>query len=229
MGRLAGPIGASAALHVGAAAAFFLLTTHAPVAQPPIYKVDLVAAPPGRRAIGVVAPTPIPPAPPLRTPPPAHAVPTAKVAPVAKVPPHAAPPKATPAPTTAKPPPQSSQPLPKAGGGNVGGTGADVGTVHIEGADFPFPGYLENIVRQVRLNFQPDDPSAELRAEVAFLIRRDGSVAGFRFITRSGDYGFDLEAQGAIEHAGPAFGPLPDGFHDDVLPVVFSFDPRLLH
>ena len=73
------------------------------------------------------------------------------------------------------------------------------------------------------------DPSAQLKAEVAFLIRRDGTVFGFKFVSRSGDYAFDLEAQGAIEKAATAFGPLPDGFHDDVLPVVFSFDPRLLH
>ncbi len=133
-----------------------------------------------------------------------------------------------PAPAKAKPvAPQT--PLAKAGGGPTGGTGADVATVHIEGIDFPFPGYLENIVRQVALNFTPPDPSAQLKADVAFLIRRDGTVFGFKFVSRSGDYSFDLEAQGAIEKAAAAFGPLPDGFHDDVLPVVFSFDPRLLH
>jgi protein TonB len=229
--RLAGPIGASAVLHVGVVSLLLLLTTTAPVATPPIYKVDIVAAPPGKRAIGIVPPTPAPPAPPISTPPPpAHeVVPTAPAAPVHKqAPPAAA--KATPtqAPPKTKPaPPQT--PLAKAGGGPTGGTGADVATVHIEGIDFPFPGYLENIVRQVALNFSPPDPSAQLRADVAFLIRRDGTVFGFKFVSRSGDYAFDLEAQGAIEKAAGAFGPLPDGFHDDVLPVVFSFDPRLLH
>ncbi len=229
--RLAGPIGASALLHVGVLSLLLLLTTKAPVASPPIYKVDIVAAPPGKRAIGIVPPTPAPPAPPIVTPPPpAHdVVPKAPVAPVHKPAPPAAT-KATPmpAPAKAKPvPPQT--PLAKAGGGPTGGTGADVATVHIEGIDFPFPGYLENIVRQVALNFTPPDPSAQLKAEVAFLIRRDGTVFGFKFVSRSGDYSFDLEAQGAIEKAAGAFGPLPDGFHDDVLPVVFSFDPRLLH
>jgi protein TonB len=114
-------------------------------------------------------------------------------------------------------------------GGPTGGSGADVANVRTEGIEFPFPGYLDNIVRQVALNFAPGNAAATLHAEVAFLIRRDGTVTGFRFITRSNDYAFDLEAQGAIEKAGPAFGPLPDGFHDDVLPVVFSFDPRLIH
>jgi hypothetical protein len=48
--------------------------------------------------------------------------------------------------------------------------------------------------------------------------------------TRSGNYEFDQEAMGAIEAAARvnAFGPLPDGFADDVLPVIFSFDPRVL-
>ena len=229
--RLAGPIGASALLHVGVLSLLLLLTTKAPVAPPPIYKVDIVAAPPGKRAIGIVPPTPAPPAPPLVTPPPpAHdVVPKAPVAPVHKPAPPAAT-KATPMPAPPKAKPVSPQtPLAKAAGGPTGGTGADVATVHIEGIDFPFPSYLENIVRQVALNFTPPDPSAQLKAEVAFLIRRDGTVFGFKFVSRSGDYSFDLEAQGAIEKAATAFGPLPDGFHDDVLPVVFSFDPRLLH
>jgi protein TonB len=100
--------------------------------------------------------------------------------------------------------------------------------VHTEGIEFPFPGYLNNIVRQIALQFKPTDTNSGLRAEVMFLIYRDGSVKIVRFVTRSGSYSFDLEAQGAIEAAGPYFGRLPDGFPDDVLPVVFSFDPRFL-
>ena len=60
------------------------------------------------------------------------------------------------------------------------------------------------------------------------MIYRNGSVKIVHFVNRSGSYAFDLEAQGAIESAAPNFGPLPDGFRDDVLPVVFSFDPRFL-
>ena len=99
-----------------------------------------------------------------------------------------------------------------------------------EGIDFPYPGYLNNIVRQVAVRFKPDNPRAALRAEVMFVIRRDGSVADVRFITSSRNYGFDLEAQGAIDAAARsgAFGPLPSGFSDDALTVIFSFDPRLL-
>ena len=117
---------------------------------------------------------------------------------------------------------------PKAGGGPVGGRGTDVATVQTAGIDFPFPGYLNNIVRQIALNFRPKNPNSPLSATVSFLIHRDGSVTNVKFLTRSGVYSFDLEAQGAVERASSAFGPLPDGFRDDVLPVVFSFDPRFL-
>jgi hypothetical protein len=46
----------------------------------------------------------------------------------------------------------------------------------------------------------------------------------------SGSYGFDLEAKGAVEAAGAAraFGPLPEGFSDDVLTVIFTFDPKII-
>jgi hypothetical protein len=55
-------------------------------------------------------------------------------------------------------------------------------------------------------------------------------VTGQRIVVRSGVYAFDLEAMGAIEAAATAraFGPLPTGYGEDVLPVVFSFDPSLI-
>jgi protein TonB len=122
-------------------------------------------------------------------------------------------------------------PAPTAAGGETGGRGTDVATVLTEGIEFPFPGYLENIVRQIALRFKPSARGA-LRAEVAFLIRRDGSVPAesIRLVTRSGVYSFDLEAQGAVEAAANqrAFGALPAGFADDVLSVTFRFDPKLL-
>jgi protein TonB len=231
--RLSGWFGLSVVLHAAALSALFVLTARAPAAGPPIYKVDIVAAPPGPRAVGVVTPAPKPD---LTTPmaPPVPLPPTPQLAPKAKTIPMQAKPAPKPVRTTPVPLPATPKPVPAhatpptATGGPNGGQGADVATVQTAGIDFPFPGYLNNIVRQVALNFLPDDRNSALRAEVAFLIRRDGSVTGFRFLTRSGDYGFDLEAQGAIEKAGPNFGPLPSGFTEDVLPVIFSFDPRLI-
>jgi len=104
-----------------------------------------------------------------------------------------------------------------------------VANVSIAGLNFPYPGYLANIVRQVAIRFTPPARTA-LTADVAFLIHRDGSVSDVRVVRKSGSYGFDLEARGAVEAAGEAraFGRLPEGFKDDVLPVTFSFDPRVI-
>ena len=139
--------------------------------------------------------------------------------------------KATPlaTPTVAKKAPPKSEPLPKAGGGPTGGAGTDVANVKIEGVEFTDGAYLNNIVRQIAVRFNPRNPGA-LKAEVFFIIRRDGSIGEFRFLTKSGVYAFDLEAQGAVESAGSAkaFGPLPANYVNDFLPLIFSFDPSLI-
>ena len=80
----------------------------------------------------------------------------------------------------------------------------------------------------MRLRFAPAESRAGLHADLAFVIGRDGSISALRVLRGSGNYAFDLEAQGAVESAGAAhaFGPLPDGFLASALPVNFSFDPR---
>ena len=227
---LALPLGVSAALHVVGALALFLGGRGSPPPpMPPMYRVDLVAAPPGPRAVGVVNPKPTPPVerpapvPPRAERPAPPAPSTAKSVPV-RTPPKAATP--VPNPTPAQP----AAPAPAAGGGPVGGRGADVANVRTSGIEFPHPGYLNNIVRQIALRFRPDNPNAPLSADVFFLVHRDGRITDFRFIKRSGVYAFDLEAQGAVEAAASAnaFGALPAAFPEDVLPVIFSFDPRLI-
>ncbi|HEX6575346.1 MAG TPA: TonB C-terminal domain-containing protein [Gemmatimonadaceae bacterium] len=227
--RLKGPAGISLALHATIVLLVLLsFRKEGPQALPPIYKVNIVAAPPGPRAIGTVQPEPATPkteTPPV-TAPPVPAKLKEPAVPIAKVTPKKAADRSTPI----EKPPESTPPLPapKAGGGPTGGKGTDVATVQTEGIDFPFPGYLNNIVRQIALRFNPNDANSNRRAEVRFVIRRDGSVFGIAFVTRSGSYAFDLEAQGSIEAAASQFGPLPDGFRDDALPVVFSFDPRVI-
>jgi protein TonB len=239
--RLA-PFTLSAILHAAIATLLFsTLKERRPVALPPMYRVEIVAAPPGERAIGEVSPSqaatttsvtqptatqstvkemPLPKAKPAQKTP-ARATPTeGKVSPSPKVS----------APTEAKVTPQPKTAAPKAGGGPTGGKGTDVASVRSDGIEFPFPGYLNNIVRQIAINFKPRNPAARLKAEVRFLIHRDGSVSDLSFVRRSGNFSFDLEAQGAVEAASSTgrFGPLPTGFPDDVLPVVFSFDPEFL-
>jgi outer membrane biosynthesis protein TonB len=222
--RLTGPLLGSAILHAAALTALFVVRDReTAIALPPVYRVNIVAAPAGPRAIGEV--TPAPPSPAQTAPPRPAAEQPVQQMPSPDRAPARAPRRVTPAQAA-----QPRTPAARAGGGPIGGRGTDVATVQTEGIEFPFPVYLNNIVRQIALRFQPPDPDARLKAEVMFLIHRNGSVSNVRFITRSGSYPFDLEAQGAIEAAASAraFGPLPEGFSDDVLPVVFSFDPQVL-
>jgi protein TonB len=233
------PFTLSAILHAAIATLLFnTLKERKPVALPPMYRVNIVAAPPGERAIGEVKSGQDKATTPVTQPSAAQStlkeMPLPKAKPAQRTPARATP--SVPKPSVkagaadAKAVPQPKTEAPKAGGGPVGGKGTDVATVRTDGIEFAFPGYLNNIVRQIALNFRPRNANARLKAEIRFLIHRDGSVSDLTFIRRSGNFSFDLEAQGAVEAASSArrFGPLPDGFPDDVLPVVFSFDPEFL-
>ena len=235
------PFTLSAVLHAAVATLLFhTLKEQKPVALPPMYRVEIVAAPAGERAIGEVKSEPSKATTPVTQPSASQStvkeMPLPKAKPATKSPARVTPSEAKPKPAAkagapeAKAAPQPKTEAPKAGGGPVGDKGTDVATVRSDGIEFPFPGYLNNIVRQIALNFKPRNPAARLKAEVRFLIHRDGSVSDLTFVRRSGNFSFDLEAQGAVEAASSArrFGPLPTGFPDDVLPVVFSFDPEFM-
>jgi protein TonB len=223
---LAGPLALSVLLHALAIVPFVAWKAAGSPPLPPMYRVELVAAPPGPPAVGVVREEPPAVEPTAKAPPKAEMKAAEKVAPI-KAPTKAARPTTKATPNVTKTPEKVDvSKAPTAGGGEVGGPGTDVATVRTEGIEFPFPGYLANIVRQVRLNFKPRNQG--LKAEVFFFIRRDGSVTGFRFVKSSGNYEFDLEAEAAVEAAARSFGPLPAGFTDDILPISFSFDPATL-
>jgi protein TonB len=155
-----------------------------------------------------------------------------KPAPVTPKPPKPA--KTTPVPAP-KPPPTESErePAPRTAApvapvpGETPSTGTDVATIKTPGLAFPYPEYLRNIVTQVYQRWDRASAKQNSFAEISFLILRDGSVRDIRFVTRSGSFAFDLDAQGAIEAAGNtrAFGQLPDGWEADVLPVSFYFKP----
>ena len=105
----------------------------------------------------------------------------------------------------------------------VGGEGIDV---HMAGDEFPYPGYLENIILQLNRYFRWNG-APNLQAKIGFEITRNGSVRNIRVLNRSGNINFDLEAISAIEQAGKrgAFGPLPEGWVPNTLPIAFSFLP----
>ncbi|HYK83532.1 MAG TPA: energy transducer TonB [Gemmatimonadales bacterium] len=215
-------VGLVGTIAVHALAGVMLITgaAHARKPAPPTYRVHLVAAPAAteetRKAPEAVErPAEAPPAP----------VPHAKRPPKSTVaaappPPEADNTKREAAPRTTPP----VTPLP----GERPSTGRDVATVSTEGVEFPFPEYLQNIVAQVLRHWQRPLQSTPLEAEVSFFVHRDGSVTDLQFIKRSGNFAFDLEAQGAIEEAGrfKTLGPLPDGWSSDVLFVRFYFSGR---
>ena len=225
---LRAPIALSVVLHILAGAGFLFVRATPLAATAAIYTVRLIAAPPAMRQIGVVQRTPPVVTPTLPAPLPAplsrETPEPARMKAPSKTPPARPPKVATP---NAAPAARAATSAPVAGGGAQGGRGADVANVTADGIAFPYPVYLTNIVRQIALNFRPSARGA-LTAEVAFMIRRDGTVAGARLTRRSSVYSFDQDALAAIELASHAFGPLPQGFTDDVLPVIFSFDPRLI-
>lgn len=221
------PLGWSALLHASVIALALLAARGSRGATlPPVYRVNIIAAPAGPRAIGTVGAEPS--AEKTQAVTKAAAEPVIRKAPLDV--PSAKAPKAATTPIESPKSAVKKEAGPRAGGGPIGDKGSDVATVRTEGIDFPFPGYLNNIVRQIALNFNPRDRNAALRSEVLFIIRRDGSVANVRILKKSGSYAFDLEAQGAIEAASAsrAFGPLPEGFADDALTVYFSFDPKVI-
>lgn len=207
--RLAGGFAISVLLHAGLIAAF-LLMRGTPSVSPPTFMVKMIAAPAGERAIGAVQPdaTPVP----AKEPPKPQAE-KAKPKPASKP---------TPAVQAAK-----HEPIPekKAGGGPTGGKGADVANIDMPGVEFDYPSYSTNIVRQLILRF--GTINSQLKAEVRFIIHRDGTVTGLDLVTSSGSYPFDQRALAAVDAAANmhAFGPLPAGFREDILPVTFWFSP----
>jgi periplasmic protein TonB len=217
-GTTVGIIG-SLLVHGGAAALAFSKVKTVK-AGPPTYAVELVAAPapaPKQRLAREAVPTPPPQEKPVPIKPPPKPKPTKAPAPPTKPPPTE---------TKREPPPKTSAPVAPAEG-ETPSTGTDVATIKTPGLQFPYPEYLRNIVTQVYRNWDREAARQNNFAEISFLILRDGSVRDIRFVTRSGSFAFDLSAQGAIEAAGNArsFGPLPDGWDADVLPVSFYFKP----
>jgi outer membrane biosynthesis protein TonB len=204
----------------GGAAALAFSQVKTVKAGPPTYAVELVAAPaaaPKQRLAREAVPTPPPQEKPVPVKPPPKPKPTKAPAPPTKPPPTE---------TKREPPPKTSAPVAPAEG-ETPSTGTDVATIKTPGLQFPYPEYLRNIVTQVYRNWDREAARQNNFAEISFLILRDGSVRDIRFVTRSGSFAFDLSAQGAIEAAGNArsFGPLPDGWDADVLPVSFYFKP----
>jgi outer membrane biosynthesis protein TonB len=224
---LAGGLLAALLLHVGLAAVLL----EAPAPDHPVTatpsRLHMVMTQAGAPQVGVVT-TPTPPVPDVPAPRAAERPEqTTKAAPpTSKTRPKAEAKLATVTPDAVK----SKTKAPIAGAGDVGGKGSDLANVDLGGTDFPFPVYQRNIVNRIAENFPKQ--SGAYSAEVMFIIRRDGSVDldQMSLVTRSGNYVFDNAALAAVEAAATKklFGPLPDGYRNDALTVIFKFDPSLI-
>ncbi len=242
------PIGllGTAALHGLLIAAFVFSAREVRRSPLPAYSVELIAAPRASTyaasadAAAAETPDPTPSARPSARPPVRPSAAPAK-APLTHAPPRAearARPEARPegqkagpsGPASAERGVQSATPAPSPNTNVAPGTGTAPATIRTVGVEFPFEGYLRNLVAQVYRRWHPPSGNADLESEMLFFVHRDGSITGLQFVKRSGSFAFDLEAQGAVEAASRAgsFGSLPSGFAPDVLPVSFFFSPRSL-
>ncbi len=192
-----------------------------------VYRVNIVSPPPqayGPPTLGPPVVNPAKNATPTATPaaPPTPAVKVLPKAPTkpAKEPAKKAATESAKGKAAAQAPARGWKPRPDAA---VGGSGINV---QLEGEEFPFPGYLENIILQISRFFRWNG-SPDLRAEAYFVINRDGTVGDIQVTRSSGSFQFDLTVRGAIEAAGQrkAFGRLPKGFEGDRLPISFYFQP----
>ncbi len=179
----------------------------------PVVEVPPAAQPPAAE------PTPAPPEP-------AKAETKAPPAPEPKKEPTPAPAPTT-APSTARP--TTPTPKPTTSGPTTdratGSESADAINIRIEGLRRDYPAYYNNIILQIQrcLRWAGSEP---FETELYFVIEKNGSASNVAFVRRSRSYAFDTEAMGAVECAGARFGPLPDDFQFDRLPVRFTFRPR---
>ena len=220
------PLSASVVLHLAFVAALILAKANTrTLAMPPVYRVQLVAAPAGDRAFGVVEPAKA--APGKASPPRARQAPpreSVKRAPATKTV------RAT---ASAPKPPSAADRKPeqaKAGGGPVGGKGTDVANVDLAGLDFPYPGlpaeHREPDREELHVEGAADLPGRRAVHDPAGRFGGGDSRAAVvqcrvRFQARGnrGDRGSGEDAR--VRSA-------PRHFADDVLPVIFSFDPRII-
>ncbi|HSJ13990.1 MAG TPA: TonB C-terminal domain-containing protein [Longimicrobiales bacterium] len=212
-----GPFVLSVLLHVLVAAGLWVAGLQVRHDLPEFvqYRVQLVSPPPTVEG----PPRPVETTAPVVTPPQPQPTPT--------------PPQPTPTPQTqaAQPKPVEAKPAePKPAQGAearpapVGGENINIA---MEGQEFPYPEYLQNILLQLKRYFRWGG-AANLSAQVVFYIRRDGGVDGIDVIAGSGNFRFDLQAIEAVEQAGraKAFGPLPRDWQGERLYILNTFEPQ---
>jgi outer membrane biosynthesis protein TonB len=246
-GRLRRALLASTAVHLGVIGGVWLLTSRGEELPPMrVYAVNIVSPPPqsfGEPRAAAAQPEPEPepeaepesepepepevepePAPPPPPPPPPTTAPRQQTAPPPPPPP---PPPEEPPPQPREAPPAQAAAAstgPQPDPSSPGGEGI---TAQLRGVQCPTPEYCNNIIRQIHRYFRSPGAGAAGDADVYFQINRDGSISDLRLISSTGGAGFRLAVMEAVEQAGlnRAFGPLPQPYRADQLPVSFYFRP----
>jgi TonB family protein len=106
------------------------------------------------------------------------------------------------------------------GEGGSGGT-----TMRLDGANFPYPYYLNNIQIKILANFKPAISQQEAKgkkAVVYFVIDQNGKISEVKLEDKSGHFLFDQEAQRAVLRSNP-LPALPPAFGGERLGVHFEF------
>jgi TonB family protein len=201
---------------------------------PPVYQVKLIAASPGE-VLERPRQRPRPPEPkveeppePERTPEPEPEIlePEPEPLPAEKPKPEEPEPEPEPEEKGPETPPAPEEEAPENPTPEAGGNDAVV-NLETEGAEFPFPGYIERIVNKIAREWKRTPNLEPLKALVYFRVERSGDVSGIEIEETSGDFTFDQAALRAVYDASP-LPPLPDGYTSDYLGVFFDFNEENL-
>jgi TonB family protein len=106
-------------------------------------------------------------------------------------------------------------------GFSLPGVGA-AGVTGLEGGDFPYTIYVNQMLAKVGRNWARPQAAGELLAQVYFVIERDGRVRDAKIEKSSGNAAFDRAALRSIIESSP-MPPLPFGYSGTWLGVHLTF------
>ncbi|HUP48867.1 MAG TPA: energy transducer TonB [Thermoanaerobaculia bacterium] len=224
---LAGAIVVSLFLHAtGGALAVYAALRHPP--PRPVSTINIRfaqtprVAPPAPAPPQPVAPRIEEPRPQPVTPPPAKAAepPTKDTAPLSPF--GRSTKKGVDAPAPPPPPPPPS--IPATGTAGTAGEIAvgETGVTALEGGDFPYTLYLEQMKRLIGTRWVRPPVGSGARTVVYFRIERDGMIRDVQVMARSGSGNFDRAAERAVLEASP-LPALPFGYSGHYLGVHLTF------
>jgi periplasmic protein TonB len=136
------------------------------------------------------------------------------------------PPPTPAAPATKAPPPAAVTPPPASGTGDASGFATPgvgtAGVTGLEGGDFPYTIYVNQMVSKVGSNWLRPQAGGEPLTEVYFVINRDGTIRDAKISNASGNSTFDRAALRAVLASSP-LPPLPFGYSGTWLGVRLTF------